>query len=57
MERLRRRKLANDWNCGGDVFLVKWTGTRIKGYGAFVEQVKIRMGRSLVRGGSYVGAS
>ncbi len=48
MERLRRRKLANDWNRGGDVFLVKWTGTRFKGYDAFVEQVKIRMGWSLV---------
>ncbi|KAH8674418.1 hypothetical protein BGZ60DRAFT_526389 [Tricladium varicosporioides] len=49
VERARNRSLASDWNRELSVFLVSWTGTRFRGYGAFVEQLKIRMGWRLRR--------
>jgi hypothetical protein len=49
VERSRHRPLARNWNHELPVFLVSWTGTRFRGYDAFVEQLKIRMGRRLRR--------
>ena len=49
VERAKNRPLASDWNRELSVFLVSWTGTRFRGYDAFVEQLKIRMGWRLRR--------